>query len=101
MAAREISPQTYTLVCVVLVLLTFLTVAASFLHAAPVWHLVIGLTIALCKATLVVVFFMHVLLSDKVTWSVVIVSCFWLGLLLVLCLTDYFSRGMVPFMPGH
>ena len=101
MAARAISPPTYTLVCLVLVLLTVLTVAASFLHAPPVWHLVIGLTIAVCKATLVVLFFMHVLLSDKVTWAVVLVACFWMGILLVLTLSDYFSRGLVPYTPGH
>jgi cytochrome c oxidase subunit 4 len=101
MTERTISPPTYTGVCLVLVLLTVLTVAASFLHAPPVWHLVIGVTIAVVKATLVVLFFMHVLLSDKVTWSVVIIACFWLGILLVLSLSDYISRGLVPFMPGH
>jgi cytochrome c oxidase subunit 4 len=81
--------------------LTFLTVGASFIHVPPVWHLVIGLTIAVCKAILVVLFFMHVLLSDKVTWSVVLVACFWLAILLVLTLSDYVSRGLVPFTPGH
>ncbi len=44
---------------------------------------------------------MHALLSPRLTWAVIVVSCFWLGILLVLTLTDYFTRGMVPFMPGH
>ena len=44
---------------------------------------------------------MHVLISPRVTWIVIAVACFWLGLLLVLRLTDYVSRGMIPFMPGH
>jgi len=29
------------------------------------------------------------------------VACFWLGILLVLTLTDYFTRGIIPFTPGH
>ncbi len=48
-----------------------------------------------------VLFFMHVIVSPRLTWIVVIVSIFWLGTLLVLTLTDYMSRGSVPFMPGH
>jgi hypothetical protein len=44
---------------------------------------------------------MHLLLSDRVTWLVVAIAGFWLGILLVLTLTDYFSRGLVPYMPGH
>ncbi len=46
-------------------------------------------------------FFMHLLISPKLTTLVVIVSMFWLGILLVLTFTDYFSRGLVPFTPGH
>jgi cytochrome c oxidase subunit IV len=76
-------------------------VSVSFFHVAPVWHVVIGLLIAVCKASLVVLFFMHVLISPKLTALVVIVSMFWLGILLVLTFTDYFSRGLLPFMPGH
>jgi cytochrome c oxidase subunit 4 len=101
MHTRTISVPTYIIVCVILVLLTFLTVGVSFFHVTGVWHIVIGLVIAVCKASLVVLFFMHVLISPKLTRLVVIVSVFWLGLLLVLTFSDYFSRGLVPFMPGH
>jgi cytochrome c oxidase subunit 4 len=101
MHTRTISVPTYVIVCAILVLLTFLTVGVSFFHVPGVWHIVIGLLIAVCKASLVVLFFMHVLISPKLTGLVVIVSVFWLGLLLVLTFSDYFSRGLVPFMPGH
>jgi cytochrome c oxidase subunit 4 len=101
MPEHTISPTTYTLVCLILVLLTVLTVSVSFLPVAGVWHIVIGLAIGLIKASLVVLFFMHLLLSDRVTWLVVAIAGFWLGILLVLTLTDYFSRGLVPYMPGH
>ncbi len=62
---RTISPATYIVVCVILVLLTVLTVGVSFLPVHGVWHIVFGLAIALCKASLVVLFFMHALLSTR------------------------------------
>ena len=101
MAERMIKAKSYLIVCGLLILLTFLTVGVSFLQIPGHWHSVIGLTIALCKATLVVLFFMHVLISPRLTWIVIVVSCFWLVLLMSLTLTDYLTRDMIPFMPGH
>jgi cytochrome c oxidase subunit 4 len=101
MAERVLVPRTYLLVCGLLILLTVLTVAFSFFHVAGVWHISIGLTIAVCKASLVVLFFMHALISSRLTWLVIAVAAFWLGILVVLTLGDYFSRGLVPFTPGH
>jgi cytochrome c oxidase subunit 4 len=96
-----ISPRTYTIVCLVLVLLTVLTVSVSLVPLEGGWHLVAGLSIGLCKASLVVLFFMHVLISNRLTWIVLAFACFWLGILLVLTLSDYLSRDLIPFMPGH
>jgi cytochrome c oxidase subunit 4 len=101
MPERTISTWTYIVVCAALILLTCLTVGVSFLPLSGGWHIVIGLLIAVLKATLVVLFFMHVLISPRLTWIVIIVACFWLGILLVLTLSDYITRGMVPFAPGH
>lgn len=101
MAERTISVPTYVLVCVLLVLLTFLTLGVSFADLPPLWHVVAGMVIAACKASLVVLFFMHVLISPRVTWIVIVVVCFWVGVLFVLTLSDYFSRGMIPLTPGH
>jgi cytochrome c oxidase subunit 4 len=96
-----ISPRTYTIVCLVLVLLTALTVSVSLVPLEGGWHLAAGLSIGLCKASLVVLFFMHVLISNRLTWIVIAVACFWLGILFVLTLSEYLSRDLVPFMPGH
>jgi cytochrome c oxidase subunit IV len=101
MTKRTISTRTYVIVCVLLILLTILTVGVSFLPLEGEWHLLCGLGIAACKGSLVVLFFMHALISSRLTWIVIIVTGFWLLLLLGLTLMDYFSRGMVPFMPGH
>ena len=101
MAERIASPTVYVAVCAALIVLTILTLSVSFIAVTGVWHIIIGLIIGAVKASLVVLFFMHALYSTRLTWSVIVVAGFWLGLLLVLTLTDYFSRGMVPHMPGH
>ena len=51
-----------------------------------------ALGIAVFKATLVVLFFMHVRYSSRLTWAVVIGSVFWLGILLALTMADYLTR---------
>ena len=101
MPERTIAARTYVAVCVLLILLTILTLGVSLLDIEGRWHITFGLAIALCKATLVVVFFMHALVSPRLTTLVIVVSCFWLLILFALTLTDYFSRDMVPFMYGH
>jgi cytochrome c oxidase subunit 4 len=98
---HTISTRTYVIVCGLLILLTVLTVGFSFASVPPFWHMLIGMLIALCKASLVVLFFMHALISPRLTWVVIAIVSFWLGILLVLTLTDYFTRGMIPGMPGH
>jgi cytochrome c oxidase subunit 4 len=98
---REISVPTYVIVCTLLVLLTLGTVTISFAPLPGVWHIAVGLIIGSVKASLVVLFFMHALLSPRLTWLVILVSCFWMGILLVLTYSDYFTRGALPFMPGH
>lgn len=92
----------YVVVLLALVALTILTVGISFFEVSGVWHLVLGLSIGLCKASLVVLFFMHAYYSPRATWAVIAVSCFWLLVVLVtLTFSDYFTRGETPFAPGH
>ena len=101
MAERMIATRTYVVVCIALIALTVLTVAVSFLPLVGIWHTVIGLIIAACKGSLVLLFFMHVIHSPRLTWIVIGVTSFWVVILFVLTLNDYFSRGMVAFTPGH
>jgi cytochrome c oxidase subunit 4 len=55
---------------------------------------VVMLLIAGTKATLVILFFMHVRWSSRLTWVVAMAGFFWL-LLLFTILGDYISRGWV------
>src|SRR5581483_10411148 len=81
MSDRALSSSSYFIVLVILVALTILTVAVSFIPLAPPWHVASGLAIALLKASLVVLFFMHALYSVRLTWIVIVVAVFWLAIL--------------------
>jgi cytochrome c oxidase subunit 4 len=101
MAHRTISTRTYVIVCGLLILFTLLTVGVSFIPLPGAWRLAVGVLIAACKASLVLLFFMHLLISNRQTWLVVAVAVFWVGILFVLTLGDYFTRDLVLFTPGH
>ena len=76
----------------ILILCTYLTVQIAFLDLGAL-NTIAALAIAVFKATLVVLFFMHVKYSTRLTWAVVIGSVFWLGILLALTMSDYLTRG--------
>jgi cytochrome c oxidase subunit 4 len=101
MAERILSAKTYVVIAVLLILLTVLTTGISFLPLPTIWHLYIGVIIGVCKACLVALFFMHALFSPRLTWIMIAVVGFWVVILFVLTLADYFTRGLVPWMPGH
>ena len=52
--------------------------------------------IAVTKATLVILFFMHVKYSSKLTWLVVAGAFLWLAILLGITLSDYYAPRMEP-----
>ena len=83
--------RTYFVVFASLLALTLLTVLASHLEVGG-WHTPLALTIAAVKATLVVLFFMHLLHSTRLTWVVVLGSLFWLAIMIGLTMSDYLSR---------
>ena len=91
--ARHVtSLATYFAVFIALAVGTLLTWYASTLDLGPL-NTPIGLLIACTKATLVVLFFMHVLHSTRLTWVVIIASFLWLGVLFVLTFSDYLTRA--------
>ena len=59
MPERLLSPAVYIAVLVVLLCLTILTVGLSFVPSSAVMRIVAGQSIAIVKASLVVLFFMH------------------------------------------
>jgi len=85
---------------------TLLTVAAANVDFGTllgpsfgVLNDVVALTIAVAKALLVILFFMHVRYSSKLTMLIVVAGFFWLGIMIVLTMSDYLSRGMIGGFP--
>jgi cytochrome c oxidase subunit IV len=92
MSSHVVPTRTYYLIFLTLMLCTAITVAVAFIDLGPL-NTVVAMIIAVLKATLVVLFFMHVKYSTRLTWAVIAGSLFWLGILLVLTLGDYLTRG--------
>jgi cytochrome c oxidase subunit IV len=89
----HISPKSvYFTIFGSLMVLTAITVAVAFLQLG-VFNFPVAITIAFLKATLVVLFFMHVKYSSKLTKLLVGSTFFFLASLFGLTMTDYLSRG--------
>jgi cytochrome c oxidase subunit 4 len=85
-------------VLVILLVLTLVTWRISFADLGP-WSVFTAILIAAVKATLVVLFFMHVLYSSHLTRLIIVAGLFFFGILLALTLTDYLSRGAIAGEP--
>jgi cytochrome c oxidase subunit 4 len=95
--AGHISPKsTYYAVFAALMVGTAITVAVAFVNLGS-FNFPVAIGIAITKATLVILFFMHVKYSTRLTWAVVLGSVFWLGILLTLTFGDYLTRPWRTF----
>jgi cytochrome c oxidase subunit IV len=92
MAAHIVPRQLYYRVFAVLMMLTLITVGTAFVNLGAL-NTIIALTIAVAKALLVILFFMHVRYSSRLIWVCVAAGFFWLGLLLTFAMSDYLTRG--------
>jgi cytochrome c oxidase subunit 4 len=92
MASHILPKRVYYTIFAILMFCTYLTVQIAFLDLGAL-NIVAALAIAVFKATLVILFFMHVKYSPKLTWAVVIGSIFWLGILLTLTMGEYLTRA--------
>jgi cytochrome c oxidase subunit 4 len=86
-----VSPTTYLIIILTLMALTGMTVWAAFVDLRQ-FNIVVALAIATCKATLVVLFFMHAKYTARRTQLVIIAGIFWLAILLFMTMSDYISR---------
>src|SRR6476619_6071301 len=96
MSVYIVPKRTYYVIYVILLVGTYLTWQVALFDLGPM-NTVVALTIAVFKATLVVLFFMHVKYGTRLTWVVVLGSVFWLGILLALTFGDYLTRGWRTF----
>ena len=103
MTHPTVSLRLYVGIFAALIVLTGLTVGIAFFDLGGgrlhVVNALAAITIALTKAILVVLYFMHVRYSSRLTWIFVGAGVFWFVILIVLTLADYLSRGWFP-TPG-
>lgn len=85
----------YIAVWAVLMILTVTTALVATVDLG-IFNIVVAMTIAVVKMLLVVVIFMHVRQADALTRLFVVAGFFWLVILLVFTLSDYFTRGWLP-----
>ncbi len=81
-----------------LIVLTGLTVLVAFADFGRM-NDVVAITIAVTKASLVVLYFMHVRWSGKLVWVFAAAGFLWLGILLSITFADVVSRDWIPELP--
>jgi cytochrome c oxidase subunit 4 len=92
MSAHIASTKLYYAVFAALIIGTVLTYLAALVDFGFLNNIVM-LTIACTKAVLVILFFMHVRWSSRLTWVVAASGFFWLLIMFSITMSDYMSRG--------
>ena len=92
MSSHVVSLKVYYLIFGALLAMTALTVQVAFLDLGPL-NIYLAMTIAVVKALLVVLFFMHLRYSSSLTKLFVIAGMVWFAILIALTTSDYFTRA--------
>jgi cytochrome c oxidase subunit 4 len=92
MREHIVSRKIYFAIFTALVVLTVVTWSVAKIDLGRM-NAVVALTIAVIKGTLVVLYFMHVRYSSRLTWVFVGAGFFWLAIMVALTLGDYMTRG--------
>ena len=95
-----LSVKLYAAIFGALLVMTLATAGAAFIDLGGNLNTVVAMLIAACKALLVILFFMHVRYSSRLTWVFVGAGFFWLMILLSLTLADVLSRRWLPTVVG-
>jgi cytochrome c oxidase subunit 4 len=96
MSEHIVQPRIYLFIFLALMMGTGLTVLAAFYDFPGPLNAVVALTIAVIKATLVILYFMHVRYSGRLIWLVIGSALFWLAIMFAITFSDYSSRGWLP-----
>lgn len=94
MTEHTIDKRVYYYVCAALMGLLALTVLMSFIDLG-IFNVMIALTIAIIKAVLVVMYFMHARYSDHLVWVFIAAGIVWLSILMALTASDFLTRAWI------
>lgn len=99
MSSVHVSPlSTYLSIFAALMVLSAITVGAAFVDLGSL-NPIVALAIAGLKATLVILYFMHVKYSSRLTKLTVVMSMFFVAILFAETLMDYATRGWLNYVP--
>ncbi|PZR79389.1 MAG: caa(3)-type oxidase subunit IV [Chthoniobacterales bacterium] len=84
--------RTYIFNGIALLAFLALTIAAAYVSLGPL-NTAVAMAIALAKGTLILLFFMHIRYSKPLLWVFVGAGFFWLGIMFILALSDFMTRG--------
>jgi cytochrome c oxidase subunit IV len=93
MSEHIVPVKVYLAIFLALLVGTALTVLAAFVDFPWRLNTIVALTIASVKATLVVLYFMHVRYSTRLVWVIVASALFWMAILFAFTFSDYLTRG--------
>jgi cytochrome c oxidase subunit 4 len=91
--------RVYYLVFITLIVMTWVTAFVSTIDLGRM-NVFVALSIAIFKASLVILFFMHVKYGTKLTKMIVLAGLYWLLLLLFIAMADLWTRGWMG-VPGR
>jgi cytochrome c oxidase subunit 4 len=96
MSAEHVVPiRIYLVIFATLLLMTGVTTAMAYVNLGP-FNVVVMLLIAFFKASLVILYFMHVRFTSRLTQVAAGSGFAWLAILIGLTLSDVLTRTIVP-----
>ncbi|MFL6228600.1 MAG: cytochrome C oxidase subunit IV family protein [Pyrinomonadaceae bacterium] len=100
MSEHIVPRKTYFGIFAALIVLTVVTYFASLINfGSDAINTAVALAIAVTKATLVILYFMHVRYSSRLTWIVIASGFLWLAIMIGLTLSDFLTRNF-SHLPG-
>jgi cytochrome c oxidase subunit 4 len=99
MSSTIVPKKIFLRVWVALLVLLLLTWGLARINLGN-FNAVAALTIACVKMVLVLLYFMHLRYKSRLTWVFAAAGFIWLLIMVDLTLSDYFTRGWVPGVPG-
>ncbi len=98
MSEHIVYPRVYILIFLALLMGTGLTAYVAYFNFPGPLNAVVAITIAVIKATLVILYFMHVRYSPRLIGLIIAAALFWMAILFALTISDYSTRTWLPVM---
>ena len=100
MSEHIVPVRIYVTIFFVLLVGTALTVMAAFVDFPWQLNTIVAMTIAITKATFVVLYFMHVRYSARLIWVIIGAALFWMAILFAFTLADFYTRDWLSTQIG-